>query len=85
MIGFLVGYKSGNIYHIYYLKMKEFKVSRDVIFSENQLFELKHVTNKDRDHALDTLEDRSEIDMDIRINNHGAEAGEEPQDENPTQ
>jgi hypothetical protein len=84
MIGFLVGYESGNIYRIYHPKTKEFKVSRDVIFSENQFFGSRYVTNEDRNHALDTLDDRSEIDMEIRIDNDGSKAAREPQDENPT-
>jgi hypothetical protein len=43
MIGFLVGYESGNIYHIYHPWTKEFKVSQDVIFLEKQHFNTKHV------------------------------------------
>jgi hypothetical protein len=85
MIGFLVGYESGNIYHIYHPKTKEFKVSHDVIFSENQFFGSRHVTNKnDRDHVLETLENRCEIYMELCIDNDGSEAGGEPHDENST-
>ena len=47
MGGFLVGYESRNIYHIYYLDTKEFKISRDVIFSENQFFNIRHVESED--------------------------------------
>jgi hypothetical protein len=47
MIGFLVGYESGNIYRIYHPGTQEFKVSRDVVFSETQFFNTRHVENKD--------------------------------------
>jgi hypothetical protein len=42
MIGFLVGYESGNIYRIYHPMKKKFKVSRDVIFSETQFFNMRN-------------------------------------------
>ena len=41
MMGFLVGYESGNIYRIYHPVTKEIKVSRDVIFSENEFFDVR--------------------------------------------
>jgi hypothetical protein len=87
MIGFLVGYESGNIYCIYHPTTKEFKVSRDVIFSENQFFGSRHMTSIDeRDHRseLEILDTRSEIDMEIPVDNDGSEAEGEPHDENPT-
>jgi hypothetical protein len=87
MIGFLVGYESGNIYRIYHPTTKEFKVLCDVVFSENQFFGLRHVTSTDkRDHRseLEILDTRSEIDMEIPIDNDGSEAGGEPHDENST-
>jgi hypothetical protein len=84
MVGFLVGYESGNICRIYHPKTKEFKVSRDVIFSENQFFGSRLVMNKDdRDHALETLDNRSEMDIEIPVDNDRSEAGE-PHNENPT-
>src|ERR1700689_971397 len=53
MIGFLVGYESGNIYCIYPPVTKEFKVSRDVIFSEKQFFDARHVASKDELNELE--------------------------------
>jgi len=46
-MGFLMGYKSRNIYRIYHPATKELKVSRDVIFRENKFFDMRHVRNKD--------------------------------------
>src|SRR5438876_10263461 len=46
MMGFLVGYESGNIYRIYHPATTEFKVSRDVIFAEKQFFGLRHVADE---------------------------------------
>src|SRR5579862_5789302 len=43
-IGYLVGYESGNIYRIYHPATKEFKVSRDVKFSEVEFFGIRQVT-----------------------------------------
>ena len=47
MIGFLVGYQGSNIYRIYHLASKEFKVSRDVIFSEKEFFDMRRVVKSD--------------------------------------
>ena len=47
MMGFLVGYESGNIYCIYHPAMKEFKVSWDVIFSEKQFFDIRRIEMSD--------------------------------------
>jgi hypothetical protein len=38
----------------------------------------------DRDHTLETLDNRSEMNMEIHVENDGSEAGGEPHDENPT-
>jgi transposase InsO family protein len=46
MMGFLVGYQPGGIYRIYHPGTKEFKVSRDVFFSESQFFNTRVVTGK---------------------------------------
>ena len=46
MMGFLVGYEPGGIYRIYHPGTKEFKVSRDVFFSESQFFGTREVTGK---------------------------------------
>jgi len=43
MMGFLVEYQPGGIYRIYHPGTKEFKVSRDVVFSENQFFDTREV------------------------------------------
>ena len=45
MEGFLVGYEllGGTKYRIYYTETKTFKVSRDVIFSENEFFSMRRV------------------------------------------
>ena len=40
MAGFLVGYESKNIYGIYHSDTKEFKILPNVIFSENQFFNI---------------------------------------------
>jgi len=42
MIGYLVGYDSTGIYRIYHPRTKTIKVSRDVVFSENEFFNGKH-------------------------------------------
>src|SRR5213075_44730 len=47
MIGYLVGYQGGNIYRIYHPASKEFKVSRDVIFSEKEFFDMRRVVKSD--------------------------------------
>ena len=47
MIGYLVGYQGGNIYRIYHPASKELKVSRDVIFSEKEFFEMRRVVKSD--------------------------------------
>src|SRR5579859_3330921 len=49
MMGFLVGYQPGKIYGIYHPGTKEFKISRDVIFSENQFFDTREVTGNVED------------------------------------
>jgi len=46
MVGFLVGYEPGKIYRIYHPGSKQFKVSRDVIFSEHQFFNTRRVTRE---------------------------------------
>jgi hypothetical protein len=45
MKGYLVGYKlpGGINYCIYYPGAKEFKVSRDVLFDEEEFFHTRHV------------------------------------------
>src|SRR5579862_9604022 len=45
-IGYLVGYESGNIYRIYHPATKEFKISRDVKFSEVEFFGIRQVTQQ---------------------------------------
>jgi hypothetical protein len=49
MMGFLVGYQPGKIYRIYHPGTKEFKILRDVIFSENQFFDTREVMGKVED------------------------------------
>src|SRR5579859_5667748 len=49
MVGFLVGYEPGKIYRIYHPGSKQFKVSRDVVFSEHQFFDTRHVTGEVED------------------------------------
>src|SRR5579859_7253522 len=49
MVGFLVGYEPGKIYRIYHPGSKQFKVSRDVVFSEHQFFDTRHVMGEVED------------------------------------
>jgi len=65
MAGFLVEYKSGNIYRIYHPDTKEFKILRDVIFSENEFLDIQQ---KHRGLELDGRDAReNEMDGDIQI------------------
>jgi len=66
MMGFLVGYQPGKIYGIYHPGTKEFKISRDVIFSENQFFDTREVTG----NVEDILPSGDEIEHE---SNHEAE------------
>lgn len=62
MMGFLVGYQSGGIYRIYHPGTKEFKISRDVIFSEKQFFDSRKVNDKVDDilsTSIDEIENGS--------------------------
>jgi len=64
MAGFLVGYESGNIYRIYHPTTKEFKVSRDVIFCENEFFNARQ---KDQGLDLEGMDaGENEMDRDIQ-------------------
>jgi hypothetical protein len=58
MIRFLVGYEHGNIYCIYYPRINEVKVSQDVMFSENEFFNVRHVN---RGTTAEIIEMESEI------------------------
>src|SRR5205814_7518412 len=49
MLGYLVRYFSMGIYHIYHPSTKKIKVSRDVIFSEDEFIGLRRVNNSDKD------------------------------------
>src|SRR5438477_4171093 len=60
MMGFLIGYQPGEIYRIYHPGTKEFKVSRDVIFSESQFFNTREVINKAED-ILPTSVDETDL------------------------
>ena len=81
MTGFLVGYESanGNIYRIYHPATKKLKVSRDVIFHENQFFEMRHVGNKDDAEGMLELGipnegTENELDMEILASESDAES-----------
>jgi len=65
MAGFLVGYESGNIYRIYHPDTKEFKVSRDVIFSENKFFNARQKDQGSELEGTDTGENEMERDIQI--------------------
>ena len=68
MAGFLVGYESKNIYRIYHPDTKEFKISQDVIFSENQFFNIRHVESEDQRLELDgRAAEENEMDGDVQI------------------
>ena len=49
MLGYLVGYDSTGIYRIYHPSTKKIKVSRDVIFSEDEFLGVRQVNNSDKD------------------------------------
>ena len=81
MIGFLVGYQWTNIYRIYHPTTKKLKVSRDVIFAENQFIGTRQVRKDEpEDHGLEMESGFSdEMDMEIQIgenskNHDGSEA-----------
>ena len=62
-MGFLIGYQPGGIYRIYHPGTKEFKVSRDVFFSESQFFNTREVTDKAEDilpAAVDEIQHESD-------------------------
>ena len=68
MAGFLVEYESGNIYRIYHPDTKEFKVSRDVIFSENQFFPHRRFESEEQRLELDGRDAKeNEMDGDVQI------------------
>ena len=74
MEGFLMGYElpGGVNYHIYYLGTKEFNVSRDVIFTENEFFATHHVEGFSENILLH-VENDAEEEVQSEL------GGEEPQ------
>jgi len=67
--GFLVRYESGNIYRIYHPDTKEFKVSQDVIFSENQFFDHRRIESEEQQLELDGRDAKeNEMDGDGQLN-----------------
>src|SRR5436190_16552565 len=56
MLGYLVGYDSTGIYCIYHPNTKTIKVSRDVIFSEDEFFVVQRV-NADNNNILPLKDD----------------------------
>ena len=77
MMGFLVGYEAGNIYCIYHPTTKEFKVSRDVIFSENQFIGMRDVESKAWTLELEIPDDGTENETDMGILAGEVDAGSE--------
>ena len=80
MMGFLVGYQPGKIYRIYHPGTKEFKISRDVIFSENQFFNTRQVIGKVED--ILPIDDNAEEEIDHEsgeISNNESESEENEQ------
>ena len=68
MVGFLVGYQAGNIYRIYHPMMKEIKVSRNVIFLENQFFDGQPVEKESQGLEFEGTNARvNEMDRDIQL------------------
>ena len=62
MEGFLVGYElpGGVNYRIYHPETKQFKVSRDVIFSEDEFFDTRHVVGSSEEILPRMVEDDAE-------------------------
>jgi hypothetical protein len=61
MIGFLVGYEPGDVYCVYHPTSKDFKITRDAIFSEGEFFDERRVT---RSKLTDSTTDRVIVDED---------------------
>src|SRR5438552_12304893 len=67
MLGYLVGYDSTGIYRIYHPSTKTIKVSRDVIFPEDEYFCVRQV-NTDRDNILPSDGDTDNSDSHAESN-----------------
>src|SRR5205814_9223613 len=65
MEGFLVGYElPGSVnYRIYHPETKQFKVSRDVIFSEDEFFNTRHVVGFSEEILPRIVEDDAEEEV----------------------
>jgi hypothetical protein len=75
MMGFLVGYQPGEIYRIYHPGTKEFKVSRDVFFSETQFFNTREAIGKAEDILPTPIDESSHKDDSALMGDSGHDSG----------
>jgi Reverse transcriptase (RNA-dependent DNA polymerase)/Integrase core domain len=70
MLGYLVGYDSTEIYRIYHPKTKTIKVSRDVVFSEDEFFGIRRVNNSNEILPTDNIDDNDVDGSDSESESH---------------
>src|SRR5579871_5664138 len=65
MKGYLVGYEAGSLYRIYHPETKEIKVSRDVIFVEDEFMNVRKPNFDTSKLLVDPVIDEPDPEMDV--------------------